>query len=322
MTAAADFHGVESLDPRIHFGDEQTLFALKREYIDVEVIARFTVDGEPVSKARARFTNRGSKTRVYTPEKTRVAEERVAWSFREVAPWHEPDNEFTYGVMAVFFSDTRQRRDVDNMLKLICDGLNGVAWHDDVQVEEIAGRRGRDLIGNARTDILIYRIGKIQRPEKACLQCKQPFLIYNSTSRQKYCSAQCRSDARKANRVRTCTNCGETFEANPSDESTRCSRKCRTDATTKLLVCVGCGTSFRRPQSWVKTDASWCSRTCQDQNLTHCKHGHEFTPENVYRRPSGGARECRTCRAASSKARRTAPSPPTEIAYDTEETAA
>lgn len=28
--------------------------------------------------------------------------------------------------------------------------------------------------------------------------------------------------------------------------------------------------------------------------LTHCIHGHEFTPENTYARPGGG-RDCRTC---------------------------
>jgi hypothetical protein len=29
---------------------------------------------------------------------------------------------------------------------------------------------------------------------------------------------------------------------------------------------------------------------------THCIHGHEYTPENTYRRPRG-VRECRACRA-------------------------
>ena len=29
---------------------------------------------------------------------------------------------------------------------------------------------------------------------------------------------------------------------------------------------------------------------------THCKRGHEFTPENIYRRPGTDSRECRTCK--------------------------
>jgi len=35
---------------------------------------------------------------------------------------------------------------------------------------------------------------------------------------------------------------------------------------------------------------------------THCKHGHEFTPENTYLRI--GKRHCRTCRREHAKARR------------------
>lgn len=31
------------------------------------------------------------------------------------------------------------------------------------------------------------------------------------------------------------------------------------------------------------------------QSITHCKHGHEFTPENTRRYPSTGRRNCLTC---------------------------
>lgn len=32
--------------------------------------------------------------------------------------------------------------------------------------------------------------------------------------------------------------------------------------------------------------------------VTHCKNGHEFTPENTYIFPGRGSRDCRTCRRA------------------------
>jgi hypothetical protein len=32
--------------------------------------------------------------------------------------------------------------------------------------------------------------------------------------------------------------------------------------------------------------------------ITHCKHGHEFTPENTYVYPASGRRDCRKCRTA------------------------
>lgn len=42
---------------------------------------------------------------------------------------------------------------------------------------------------------------------------------------------------------------------------------------------------------------------------THCKHGHEFTPENTYVRKDGGAKQCRRCKADREVARYAAMSP-------------
>ncbi len=37
--------------------------------------------------------------------------------------------------------------------------------------------------------------------------------------------------------------------------------------------------------------------TARNARKTHCKNGHEFTPDNIYRSSTG--RECRTCRRAA-----------------------
>lgn len=39
------------------------------------------------------------------------------------------------------------------------------------------------------------------------------------------------------------------------------------------------------------------ARIGQKALQTHCKHGHEFTPQNTYRKVSNGTRVCRACAA-------------------------
>ena len=45
--------------------------------------------------------------------------------------------------------------------------------------------------------------------------------------------------------------------------------------------------------------------TARQAAQTHCKNGHELTPDNIYRRKNGG-RNCRACSIARSAARRKA----------------
>jgi Holliday junction resolvase RusA-like endonuclease len=134
--------------------DSPVGLALVREMIDLEVVGYITVEGEPASKARARYN--AAQRRAYTPEKTLVEQERVAWSFRQAVGPRTINASDGYGVFVVFFCESRQRRDVDNMLKLVMDGLTGVAWVDDKQVTEVSARIVHD-VPDPRTELVVYR---------------------------------------------------------------------------------------------------------------------------------------------------------------------
>jgi Holliday junction resolvase RusA-like endonuclease len=54
------------------------------------------------------------------------------------------------------FAD-RRRRDADNCAKSICGALDGIAWHDDVQVAELHIVRGIDR-HHPRVEITIEKL--------------------------------------------------------------------------------------------------------------------------------------------------------------------
>ena len=89
---------------------------------DWELVAEFEVPGEPVSKARARFSRQNGKTVAYTPERTKTGEQRIAIAYRAAGGRRCRDTETAFAVHADFLNGTMQRRDVDNMLKLVLDG--------------------------------------------------------------------------------------------------------------------------------------------------------------------------------------------------------
>lgn len=114
----------------------------------------FTVDGEPVGKARPRFTRGGH---AYTPEKTADYENLVKLSFRKKYPDFKPILKVIplsvvicaeFPIPASFCKNARleikngtrkptKKPDADNIAKIICDSLNGIAYHDDSQIVEL-----------------------------------------------------------------------------------------------------------------------------------------------------------------------------------------
>lgn len=120
----------------------------------------FTLQGPPQPKQRARAGRGG---RFYTPLETRAYEKaikRVA-SLTAGSSWGR-GGIYRVHVHAVFANN--HPRDLDNLVKSVLDGMNGVAWHDDRQVFETSARKSVDA-ANPRTEVRVERAGDYVRPK-------------------------------------------------------------------------------------------------------------------------------------------------------------
>lgn len=110
----------------------------------------FVVHGKPQGKARPRFSRKSGT--VYTPKKTASYEKDIAKAYLNVNGLLYPDDVYIrIQVKAVFpvptsWSKTKKlgayegiirpavKPDGDNILKVVMDALNGIAYVDDKQV--------------------------------------------------------------------------------------------------------------------------------------------------------------------------------------------
>lgn len=224
----------------------------------------FEVPGEPASKSRARFTKRGSKVHAFTPEKTKQAEAQVAACYlAETKRLNGDDFRTAFAVEAEFHLARNQRRDIDNMIKLVLDGLNKVAWADDAQVLEVTGRK---IYGasKGRTIVVIRDVGVFPRSEGTCKRCGKTFPQPPSHWAKKHCTDACRRADARENRAKTCAHCGQTFtHARPKSEQRYCSTECKSMASHIPAVCAQCGIAFQKPKWRNRQGLSFCTDECR-----------------------------------------------------------
>jgi Holliday junction resolvase RusA-like endonuclease len=134
------------------------------------MIYRIEIPGEPVPKGRPRVTRQGI---AYTPTRTRQYENLVRLAWRQVYHGAAPIPAGTAVrvqidcVFAPLASATKAERDLwqngictrmarrpdlDNLVKAVLDGLDGVAWQDDGCVQELLARKYR----GARPGVVVH----------------------------------------------------------------------------------------------------------------------------------------------------------------------
>lgn len=112
-----------------------------------------TIFGQPVGKARPRFTKTGH---TYTPQATKDYEELVRYTFISGYPKAKPIENAVKATIIAYYqipkSYSKKKRqecldyiipvqskpDCDNIAKIILDSLNGYAYVDDKQIIDLS----------------------------------------------------------------------------------------------------------------------------------------------------------------------------------------
>ena len=115
----------------------------------------FTIPGAPRGKGRPRYTGRGGFPRAYTDAKTRAYEQQVKEAYQR-AGGPQYSGPVAVSITAIFeppASLSQKKRtemigrycgkkpDLDNIIKAILDGVNGVAFEDDTAVVVVTAQK-------------------------------------------------------------------------------------------------------------------------------------------------------------------------------------
>jgi Holliday junction resolvase RusA-like endonuclease len=117
--------------------------------------------GKPVGKARPRFSRRGNKVVTFTPRETQIYEQNVK-SLAQVAMLGKAMLEGPVKVtITAYFAHKKKtgwhisRPDIDNVVKAILDGLNGVVFADDAVVAQLVASKH---YGEERVEVQVENV--------------------------------------------------------------------------------------------------------------------------------------------------------------------
>lgn len=131
----------------------------------MEQHAEIVIDGEPVGKGRPKFARQGNYVKTYTPEKTAEYENLIQTVYRLTAKneqyqtvYFPADTPVSVHIRAFYGIPKHtvkakseemlsgrivplKKPDLDNICKIVCDALNGIAYADDKQIAELSCRK-------------------------------------------------------------------------------------------------------------------------------------------------------------------------------------
>ena len=138
---------------------------------------QFVVHGPVIGKGRPKFRRVGEYTQTYTPKKTADYENLIRMEYEaQVGPEAFFGKDRSLGMSIVIYKSIPQnvsakrrkmmldweirpgkRPDVDNCVKVVCDALNKVAFHDDSQIVGLTVESAYD--DRPRMEITIWENG-------------------------------------------------------------------------------------------------------------------------------------------------------------------
>ncbi len=134
----------------------------------------FTIPGEPVGKARPRVVRNGGRVHTYTPQRTVEYERRVRAEYLAAGGKHYGKQAISIRIVAEFGipkstgKANRQKMidmeilptkpcDVDNLGKIILDGIQGIAYDNDSCVVQLSVLKIYSDDPKVVVEVLAYR---------------------------------------------------------------------------------------------------------------------------------------------------------------------